>query len=140
VVLALAGLALPKLAAVRLTDHALASWSARPAQALEELRLAARIDPLSARAPLALGIVAVDQGRLADAAGGLRAAAQRDGSDWFARYAAGLVARARGQRVAADRWLAEARRRNPREPLVVAAATAGVGPREGIRRALTQRG
>jgi hypothetical protein len=144
-VIVAAALAIPALAAVRLTDHALASWSGRPAAAIEELRLASRLDPLSARAPLALGIVAVEEHRAALAAGSLREAAARDASGWFPRYAAGLIAASRGDAGAADSWLTAALARNPHEPLVAAALAAGrdgevVKPLDGVRQALAERG
>ena len=144
-VVAAAALALPALAAVRLTDHALATWPGRPAAALDELRLAARLDPLSARAPLVLGIVAVEEHRPALAARSLREAAARDVGGWFPRYAAGLVAASPGNATTSDRWLTAALARNPREPLVAAALAAGrageaVNPLDGIRLALAERG
>jgi tetratricopeptide (TPR) repeat protein len=133
--------AIPLLVSTRLTDHALASWARHPGAAISELRLAEQFDPLSARPPLALGVVALEVRRPAVAVGALREAVRRNPEDWFARYALGLLAAADGQRAAARRLLGRALARNPREPLIAAALRApGLDPLAGLRAALAEHG
>jgi O-Antigen ligase len=144
-IVVVAAIALVSLGAVRLTDNARATWATRPTAALDELRLAGRLDPLDAQPPLWLGIVAVEEHRLGVAAGGLRQASERDPGDWFANYVAGLVASANGAPDAAGRLLAMADRRDPREPLIGAALAAerggrAVSPLSGVRQALAEQG
>jgi len=123
--LALLGLsAVAPLAAARLTDHADSIWRAEPDQAFRALRDAEVINPLSARAPLLRGVLALELGARGEALEGFRVAARRDRSAWYPRFALGLLAAASGERAGARRWLSEAAERNPREPRI----------REAIRR------
>ncbi len=102
--------------AQRDTDRAVTET--RPALALARLDRAADLNPLALRPLLIAGTIALRAGDARRAQGYFTRAADRDRSDWLARFELGLAAGAARDNRTAARALAEARRRNPRELLI----------------------
>lgn len=119
-VAALLALALP-FAAERETVDASNNWVENPAAALRKLDNAADLNPLSARAPLVAGVIALEADRPRVARTRFAQAAERAPEDWFARFGLALSATALGEREVAARELAAAHARNPRDPLIAEA-------------------
>ncbi len=116
-----AALVIPSYIAGRDVTQAAAGWPADPAAAAARLERARALNPLSARASLVEGLIAVRRGRLGAARVRLQRAADREPRDWYARFELGLVAGARHDRRTALAQLQAARRRNPLDPLIAEA-------------------
>jgi len=102
--------------AQRDTDRA--ATETRPALALSRLDRAADLNPFALRPLLIAGTIALRAGDARRAQGYFARAADRDPSDWLARFELGLAAGAARDGRTAARALAEAERRNPRELLI----------------------
>lgn len=107
--------ALPLLVSARLADRGAATWAERPAGAIDDLELAADLDPLAAAPYVRLGIVAVDLGMPALERRAFESALRRDSSAWYPEFQLGLLAASRGDRGEALSRLRAAAERNPRE-------------------------
>ena len=116
-----AAVVVPSYVADREVQAAAAHWPANPEAAFDRLERARALNPLSARAALVEGVIAVRLGRLRQAHSSFTRAAQREPHDWFARFELGLVEGARRDRAAALRYLLAAQRLNPLDPLVARA-------------------
>jgi len=116
-VLAAAALALPYLAA-REVASASDGWRADPARAFARLDRAARLNPLSAQPALVAGTIALELHEPAAAERRFAQALERDPDDWFAYFGQGLAASAAGERDRAGEYYRQARRLDPREPLL----------------------
>ncbi|MBA3746561.1 MAG: O-antigen ligase family protein [Solirubrobacterales bacterium] len=112
---------LPSYVADRDVQEAAARWPANPDAAFGRLERARDLNPLSARASLVEGVIAVRLNRLSQAHVSFTRAAQREPHDWFARFELGLVAGARRDRASAVRHLLVASRLNPRDELIAQA-------------------
>jgi hypothetical protein len=114
---AAAGLVFPWLAAKEI-DRASAVWAVDSAAAYRSLDHARRLNPLSDRPDLIEGAIA---DRLHDPRRE-RAAFQRvlvrNPHNWYAAFELAIVEAQAGKKARALRWLNEARRLNPREPLL----------------------
>ena len=119
-VAAFASLALPWTAA-RYIDSAASGWPSDPAAAAAHLDTARDLNPLTARADLVAGTIAVrsddDQG--AEAAFGR--AAEREPTNWYARLELGALDVLAGDHERGIAQLKRARILNPGEPLIKAA-------------------
>lgn len=111
-------LAVPLLLSARLADRGFSSWPARPAGAIDDLRRAADLDPLSTTADVRLGVVAVELGRDRLAERAFADAIDRDRSGWFPWFESGLLAAASGRLGIARDDVRRALSLNPREPAV----------------------
>ncbi|MDX6691668.1 MAG: hypothetical protein QOG15_3125 [Solirubrobacteraceae bacterium] len=89
-----------------------------PAAAYDKLALARTLDPLKIGPWLVEGRIAQRSGDLPRAARAYARAADRDKLAWFAHFALGLVASARGDRPGARLELQRATERNPRDPVI----------------------
>lgn len=120
VVLALAvaaSYALPWTAA-RDVERAAASWGANPEAAYERLDRARDLNPLSDRADLVAGAIAVRLDDLAGAREAFGRALDRRPEAWYPLLMLGAIDAVEGERAAAIAHLDESRRANPRDPLV----------------------
>ncbi len=115
--LAAAALALPYLAAREVTAAG-AGWRADPTRAFEQLDRAASLNPLSSRPALVAGTIALELREPAAAERRFSQALERSGDDWFAYFGRGLAASALGERDRARGSYQQARRLDPREPLL----------------------
>ena len=122
--------AIPLFLAARLTDHATATWTTRPAAALADLELARRLNPLAASIPLNEGVIAVELRAPRRARRAFTIAAERDPSAWYPLLALALLEARDGRRAAALELLRQAGARNPGEPTLP-------GLRRDIRRGKT---
>lgn len=111
----------PVFLSEHLASRAAANAGTDPAAALDDLDSAVDIDPLSSGASLSQGVVALRAGRPALAEQAFAEAARRDDRGWFARLELALLAARRGDRARAIALLDEARRLNPRDPLLALA-------------------
>lgn len=127
-VLAAVALAFPYLAE-RYTTAAARGWHEHPGKALARLDRAADLNPLSARADMTAGVIALelDDPRLARQR--FDRALERDPDDWFAHFGRGLAESALGDVEAARADYRAARTLNPDDPLVIDALTRVAGPR-----------
>lgn len=116
--LAVTLVALPVLVSERLQERAVAISGPHPSAAEHDLDLAADIDPLNAAPLIERGLVAVNAGRLGTARQAFSAAAGRDGSDWFTRFALALIDAREGRPRMARRELDAAVALNPRDAIV----------------------
>lgn len=107
--------ALPLLVSARLADRGAATWAERPAGAIDDLELAADLDPLAPAPYVRLGIIAVDLEMPALERRAFESALRRDPSAWYPEFQLGLLAAAQGDRDEALSRLRTAARRNPRE-------------------------
>nr|WP_246344792.1 O-antigen ligase family protein [Conexibacter arvalis] len=115
--LAALALALPWLAE-RDTIAAAQSWHEDPAGALSRLNRAADLNPLSARADLTAGVIALELNGPELARLRFDRAIERDPDDWFGHFGRGLAESALGDAAAARADYVEARRLSPHDPLV----------------------
>jgi tetratricopeptide (TPR) repeat protein len=123
---AIASLALPWLSA-REVERAVDVWRAEPDDAHAILERARRLNPLSARADLVAGAIAMRQEDYDRAEEAFERALERNGEDWYAELELALVAALEGRRDDALARLDRAEELNPGEeaiPLV----------REGVMR------
>jgi hypothetical protein len=110
-------LALPYLAE-RETVDAAQSWHEQPADAISRLNRAADLNPLSARADLTAGVIALELDNPQLARMRFDRAVERDPDDWFAHFGRGLAETALGDRAAAAEDFRVAHTLSPRDPLV----------------------
>jgi hypothetical protein len=124
---AAASYALPALAAGE-TERGVVEWRRDPVAAQQRFERARELNPLSARADVIAGTLALDGGDVTAAESAFRRAAARDSGDWYAQTQLGVVYLRRARRDAALAALTRARRMNPNEPaiaLALGAARAG---------------
>jgi tetratricopeptide (TPR) repeat protein len=122
-VVAAVSYALPALAA-REIERAARRWDRDPAEALTMLDRARHLNPLTDRADLVAGALALRSGDRAVARRAFQRAAARDGANWYPRAALGVLDLDAGRRAEALVHLRAARRRDPREALIAAALAA----------------
>jgi O-antigen ligase len=119
-------------------------WTHDPQTAYARLRSAARLNPLSDRAEVVAGGIALRFEDLARAEGDFSSALSRAPEDAYATLERGAIASARGGRSAALELLTRAVRLSPREPLAseaLAAVRAGrVVSVEALNRAILLKG
>ena len=115
--------ALPALAA-REIERAVRRWDADPAAALRGLDRARRLNPLSDRADLISGALALEAGNRRQARTSFRRAFGRDPQNWYPEVQLGLLDLGEGRRDAALARLSNARRMNPLEPAISSALRA----------------
>jgi tetratricopeptide (TPR) repeat protein len=120
VVAAAVSYALPALAA-REIERAVRRWDRDRAGALHALDRARSLNPLTDRADLAGGALALRSGDLAQARRAYRRAAGRDGRSWYPQAALGVLDLMNGHRPDAVARLRAAQRLNPLEPAVAQA-------------------
>jgi hypothetical protein len=123
-VVAAVSYALPALAA-REVERAGAVWDGAARERLERARA---LNPLSDRADVIAGTLALEAGDLEGAERAFRRAGGRDAANWYAQAQLGAVALRQGRRAAAIAALSRARRLNPNESeieLALDAARAG---------------
>jgi tetratricopeptide (TPR) repeat protein len=114
--LAIVSLAVPYLA-VRYQKRASGLARAQPALAFRDLDRAADVDPLAIDALMQRGALGLEQDELVIARNSFERANDRE-ETWLAYYGLGLVAAARGDRVAAFGHFAKARTLNRNSPNV----------------------
>jgi hypothetical protein len=125
---AVAAMVLPWIAAYR-TSAATASWRANPARALELLRSARDLDPLSAQPSLIAGAIQSRLGNWRGMQQEFATVSQRDPDNWYGHLELSIADAKLGRAAAARREIARARFLNPREPVVGVVAKAIGDPR-----------
>ena len=115
--------ALPALAAWQI-ERAVPAWHGHPGAARERLESAAKLNPLSDRADVILGTLALGGGDVTGAERAFRRAAARNGGNWYVQMQLGVVDLRRGRRAAAIAALGRARRLNPNEDGITVALDA----------------
>jgi O-Antigen ligase len=135
--------------AARDVDAASSSWRADPDAAFRRLDRAATLNPISPRAYLVEGTIALELNQTERARQGFEAALERDSGDAYALLELGLLASQAGETRRAIRLLEHHRRLQPRDPIarqVAAQARRGrkIDPDEVnarlLRRVLLRRG
>jgi O-antigen ligase len=121
--------ALPALAA-REIERAVRRWDGDRAAALRGLERARRLNPLSDRADVIGGALALETGDRRRARRSFRRALDRDGQNWYPHVVLALLDLGDGRRTAALARLSHARRMNPLEPAIAGASSAA---RRGMR-------
>ena len=111
-------LVVPLLLAAGLSERGFATWEDRPVGAVDDLRRAAGLDPLSAAPDVRLGVVEVELGNYEAAREAFQGALRRDGSQWYPRLQLGLLAARAGDRGVGIDELRRARELNPREAVI----------------------
>ncbi|HEU4449426.1 MAG TPA: O-antigen ligase family protein [Gaiellaceae bacterium] len=117
VVAALASLALPWLAA-REIERVAESWRSDPEEAYARLDRARTLNPLSARADLVEGAIALRRDEYDRAEDAFRRALARDGQNWYAELELGVLAALDGRREDSLEHLDRAEELNPLEEAV----------------------
>jgi O-antigen ligase len=102
----------------RQIQRALADWRASPGTALNRLDRAADLNPLSPRAQLTAGTIAVNIDALDVAADRFRAALRREPDNSYALLELGVIASERGRPDAAERYLERALELAPRDEII----------------------
>lgn len=120
---AAASYALPALAAQEI-ESAVSAWEHDPGAARQRLERAHELNPLSDRADVIAGTLALEAGDLAGAGRAFRRAAVRDAGNWYVQVQIAIVELRRGHRAAAIAALGRARRLNPNEPAIAVALDA----------------
>jgi tetratricopeptide (TPR) repeat protein len=120
---AAASYALPALAAGEI-ERGVVEWRHDPAAAQQRFERARELNPLSDRADVIAGTLALEGQDLAAAERGFRRAAARDPGDWYAQAQLGAVDLRRDRPAAAIAALTRARRMNPNEPAIALALDA----------------
>jgi hypothetical protein len=120
---AAASYALPALAAGEI-ERGVVESRRDPAAAQQRFERARELNPLSARADVIAGTLALDGGDVAAAERAFRRAAARDPGDWYTQTQLGAVDLRRDRRAAAIAALTRARRVNPNEPAIALALDA----------------
>jgi tetratricopeptide (TPR) repeat protein len=115
--------ALPALAA-REIERAARVWDRDPAAALRGLDRARRLNPLTDRADLIAGALALETGDRRQARRSFQRALGRDDESWYAEAQLGVLDLGEGRRDAALARLERARRMNPLEPAITSALSA----------------
>lgn len=119
-IVAVASLTFPWLAA-RLTASAAADWQADPEAAYSRLDTARALNPLSPRADLVAGTIAVRDGDEERARIAFTRAADREPTNWFALLEQGTLDIAAGRRAEGLAALKRAEALNPNESLIASA-------------------
>jgi tetratricopeptide (TPR) repeat protein len=114
---------LPALAA-REIERAVRRFEADPAAALQGLERARRLNPLSDRADIIAGALALETGDRRRARRSFRRALARDRRNWYPEVQLGVLDLSEGRRHAALAHLGRARRMNPLEPAIAGALSA----------------
>ena len=104
--------------AARYTSAAYESSASNVETAIERLDRAAEVNPLSAEPLLAKGVLAQRIGRYDAAKEALDVAAEREPDNWFIHFERALAESAQGDNRAALADVREAKRLNPRQPLI----------------------
>lgn len=117
VVAAVVSLAAPWLAAKEV-QAALHQWQDRPAESLDRLERARRLNPLSDQPDVLAGVIASKHGDTRRMAEAFRRALERNPYNWYAHLELGVAYAGLGRRGDALRELARAARLNPREPTI----------------------
>jgi O-antigen ligase len=120
-VVAAGSLALPGLAAIELERGARA-WPDSPSRALSHLERAHRLNPLSERADVVAGTLALRDGEADQALAAFRHALERNPHDWHVHLQLALLLEEDGRSPEALAHLERAGTLNPSEPLVLRAA------------------
>jgi hypothetical protein len=115
--------ALPALAA-REIERAARRWDRDPSGALRELNGARRLNPLSDRADVIAGSLALETGDRGQALRSFRRAVGRDGHNWYAQAELGVLELGVGSGRDALARLVRAQRMNPGEPAIASALAA----------------
>ena len=118
---ACAAVVLPSYVAERDVRAASALGPANAEAAYDRLERARTLNPLSARASLVEGVIAVRRGELSRARSAFTRAAEREPQDWFSRFELGLVAGAERDHARAMQHLLAALRLNPLDQLIARA-------------------
>jgi O-Antigen ligase len=112
-------LAFPYLS-VREVSEASDIRASNPAGALDDLRLAAELNPLSANPGRVAGTIALQTGRYAVALRRFNQATAREPGGWYGWFGAGLAASALGDRALARRDVGVAASMNTKQPAIPA--------------------
>jgi tetratricopeptide (TPR) repeat protein len=112
--------ALPWLAALE-TDRAAEIWRGDPEAAFNRLERAEDLNPLSARAPLTAGTIALRLDRIDLARREFREALDREPRNAYGLLELGAIASVEGDRPRALRLVGRARRASPRDTVIAAA-------------------
>jgi hypothetical protein len=118
-----------------------AGWDRDPAAGRERLARAHTLNPLSDRADVIAGTLALEDADIAGAERALRRAAARDAGNWYVHAQLGVVALRQGRRAVAIAALDRARRLNPHESeigLALDAARAGRPPPPEVEAAIAR--
>jgi hypothetical protein len=120
---AAASYALPALAAGEIEGGA-AEWHRDPAAAQQRFERARQLNPLSDRADVVAGTLALEDGDVSAAGRAFRRAAARDPGNWYAQAQLSAVDLRQARRTAAITALGRARLMNPNEPAIALALDA----------------
>ncbi len=115
---AAASFAFPGLAALEL-ERGVRAWPDSPDRALSHLERAHGLNPLSERADVVAGTLALRDGDTEQARAAFQRALERNPDDWYVHLQLALLAEEEGRSVEALARLERARSLNPRERLVV---------------------
>ena len=110
----------PPYAALRYRERASAVWRTDAALAYRDLARARALDPLSDKAHLSEGTIALQRREYDRARSAFEGAVAREDA-WLAHFELALIDAAQGDRVAAMRQLERAAAQNPQEPAIAAA-------------------
>ena len=119
-VAAISSLALPWTAA-RYIDSAASGWPSDPEAAASHLATARDLNPLTARADLVAGTIAVRSDDEKGAKAAFTRAAEREPTNWYARLELGAIDVLAGDRESGMAHLRQAETLNPGEPLIAVA-------------------
>lgn len=119
-ILAIGAVAVPMASAVATRDSRDAAADGRLAAALQDSRTAERLQPYAATPRLQQALVLEQAGALPAAAKAARAATADEPTNWRTWFVLARIDARRGEDVAAIAALRQARRLNPRSPLVAA--------------------
>jgi tetratricopeptide (TPR) repeat protein len=123
VVAAALSFALPALAALQI-ERAARSWDRDPSGALRELDQARRLNPLTDRADVIAGALALATRDRVQARRSFQRAVGRDGHNWYAWAELGILDLRAGRRQDAFASLIRAQQMNPSEPAIASALAA----------------
>jgi tetratricopeptide (TPR) repeat protein len=115
---AAASFVFPGLAALEL-ERGVRAWPDSPDRALSQLERAHRLNPLSERADVVAGTLALRDGDTEEARAAFQRALDRNPHDWYVHLQLALLAEEDGQSAVALAHLERARSLNPRELLVL---------------------
>jgi len=99
-------------------ERGAAAWERDPAGARRQLERARELNPLTDRADVIAGTLALGDDDVAGARRAFRRAAARDPGNWYVQMQLGVVELRRARRAAAIAALERARRLNPLEPAI----------------------
>lgn len=103
--------------ALRYRDRATASWRTDPVAAYRDLRRSADLDPLSPKAPILLGAIALTRGDLATARTAFEDSLDREEA-WLPHFGLGVIAAATRDHATAAREFAQAKRLDARDTVL----------------------